>query len=129
MKVMNSRQIPQEVTRQMPTGTQPQGTIRECIEPLRDSIEMPMSTKNIGVPLLQKECRRGFHSKPVEHLLHSPRTVSIGKSGVQAADVNHVNPQQVPFDRSQNLLSRVPDVSHIQRICNGSTNSYNKQHK
>ena len=57
---------------------------------------MPMSTKNIRDTLLQKECQRGFHSKPVEHSRHLPGTVSVGKSRVQAADANHVNPQQVP---------------------------------
>ena len=65
---------------QIPIGTQPQGTIHECVELSQDSMGMPTLTKNIGTIPFQKEHQRGFHSKLIEHSQHSPGIVSIGKS-------------------------------------------------
>ena len=58
---------------------------------------MPTSNKNIVPTPLEKDWQRGFHSKFVEPLQHLPGTVNVGKSRVQAADANHVDPQQVPL--------------------------------
>ena len=87
---------------QIPRGTQLWGTTHECIEPSRDLIEMPTSPKNVRDTPSQKEHQRGFHSEPIEHWRHSPGTVSVGKSRVQAADANHVDPQQVPLTGYKN---------------------------
>ena len=60
-----------------------------------------MTTKNVGLMLAEK-INRGFHSEFVEALQHSLGTVNIGKSWVQAADANHVDPQQVPLTGYEN---------------------------
>ena len=90
-----------------------------------------MSTKNVGAPSLQKEHQRGFYSEPVEHSLHSPRTVSIGKSRVQAADTNCVDPQQVPLMGYKNYhqefqmypASREPVMVQPTTTANNTNNS------
>ena len=84
------------------SGTNTKGVPSKHSKLLLHLMDMPTSVKNIKAPLLLKERQRGFHSEPVEHSLHSPRMVSVGKSWVQAADDNCVEPQQVPLTGHKN---------------------------
>ena len=88
-----------------------------------------MSTKNMGPTPLQKERQRGFHSESVEHLQHSPGTVSIGKSRVQAADANHVDPQQVPLTGYENYHQEFQTYPASRECVMVRLDSLNKQHE